>query len=420
MGWADALLGPSNPFAQYADSNPILLASIGAGLASGQNISAGLSNAVQAMPGGMQAQNAYNQTLYDRAIQQRTFGLQQAQWKQAGDWATAIGHPELSPALASGTMTMPDAIGIITNRIAIPPGGSSAPTYATSGLAPQGAAPSGTAAPPPIPPSFWGRNSSVAPGTSLNPDGTLAPPQSAPAPAQQSALPPGVTMGNNGVISNRPLPQTGYQWNPDGTQSIIPGGPADPVAIAAAAKAKALSTASGTDQAAALKQLPQQSGLVNSIDQSINALKSDKAGFNEVFGSVGNMNIGGIGIPQQMIPGALPGTAKANYLANLNQAKSLAFLQGFKMLQGAGRITEKEAGKAQDAYARISTAQSPADFIRGLNDFQAAVHEGYAKLQAQALGNYDPTKPDGGVPAYQPAPMGPAGTSPGGLNFKVR
>lgn len=57
-GWAD-LLGTDNPFQQFVAGNRGKLGQIGAGLGSGQNFSAGLANAAQALPQGQQADDAY-------------------------------------------------------------------------------------------------------------------------------------------------------------------------------------------------------------------------------------------------------------------------------------------------------------------------------------------------------------------------
>ena len=151
-GWADALLGSSNPFAQFSDNNSIFLASLGAGLGSGQNISAGLSNAAQAMPAGVQSQNAYNQVQYDRAIGQRTFGLQQAQWQANSQAMLSAGYSQqIADAVGKGadpgifTKVNPNTEFGVTNDFQHGP--ASAPPV------PQGAG------------SFWNGASPVIPGS---------------------------------------------------------------------------------------------------------------------------------------------------------------------------------------------------------------------------------------------------------------
>jgi hypothetical protein len=60
MGILDALLGQTNPLAQFADNNRSALGAIGAGLASGPTFSQGLANAAQLMPQARQADQQYN------------------------------------------------------------------------------------------------------------------------------------------------------------------------------------------------------------------------------------------------------------------------------------------------------------------------------------------------------------------------
>lgn len=63
-----------------------------------------------------------------------------------------------------------------------------------------------------------------------------------------------------------------------------------------------------------------------------------------------------------------------------------AFLQARQLLKGGGAITDYEGRKAEEAFARLNKAQSPADFKAALDDFNYFVQQGVKKLQSQAQG----------------------------------
>ena len=84
----------------------------------------------------------------------------------------------------------------------------------------------------------------------------------------------------------------------------------------------------------------------------------------------------------------------------VEQLKGTAFLEAYNGLRGGGQITEVEGKKAEDAMARLETAQNDADYLKALKDFRDAVVVGYQKLAARAGGQ---------APALTipPAPSGP-------------
>jgi hypothetical protein len=70
MALLDLILGKNNPASQWVDANPNAISAFSSGLASGQNFSDGLSNAVRLLPSGQAAdkaaqltQNGQNQTI---------------------------------------------------------------------------------------------------------------------------------------------------------------------------------------------------------------------------------------------------------------------------------------------------------------------------------------------------------------------
>jgi hypothetical protein len=76
----------------------------------------------------------------------------------------------------------------------------------------------------------------------------------------------------------------------------------------------------------------------------------------------------------------------ARVQGKMDQLQGGAFLQARQMLKGGGAITDYEGRKAEAAIVRMNAAQSVEDYNAALNDFNAAVRQGLATLQAQARG----------------------------------
>lgn len=76
-----------------------------------------------------------------------------------------------------------------------------------------------------------------------------------------------------------------------------------------------------------------------------------------------------------------PASPAYDFLALLNQAKGGVFLKAFESLKGGGTITEIEGLKAEQAMARMDEAQSEEAFLQALNDYEAAIIAGLAKLE---------------------------------------
>jgi hypothetical protein len=94
----------------------------------------------------------------------------------------------------------------------------------------------------------------------------------------------------------------------------------------------------------------------------------------------GLTNITGI---QSKIP-IIPGTPQAAADALAKQVEGQAFLQAFQSLKGGGAITEMEGAKAQAAIARLSRAQSTADYKKALQDLKAVMKAGVERQRKQA------------------------------------
>jgi hypothetical protein len=77
------------------------------------------------------------------------------------------------------------------------------------------------------------------------------------------------------------------------------------------------------------------------------------------------------------------GTDAAGFEARLKQLQGGAFLEAFQMLKGGGAVTEIEGIKAEQSYARISTAQTEEEFRSAVKDFVESVKSGVKKLEAR-------------------------------------
>lgn len=90
----------------------------------------------------------------------------------------------------------------------------------------------------------------------------------------------------------------------------------------------------------------------------------------------------------------LPGTAARDFQVLLNQLKGQTFLEAFQSLKGGGAITQVEGTKAEQAIARLETAQSDEAFVQALRDLRGVADA--ARQRAQ--------RNQGGESAPPPAP----------------
>jgi len=106
---------------------------------------------------------------------------------------------------------------------------------------------------------------------------------------------------------------------------------------------------------------------------------------------------------------AIPGSASADFQAKLDQLKGTVFLQAYSQLKGGGAITEIEGQKAEQAIARLNTAQSEGEFLKSLDELKEVINAGIQRMQKRAGGI---------VPQSAPASNGPVpGTVDGGYRF---
>lgn len=105
----------------------------------------------------------------------------------------------------------------------------------------------------------------------------------------------------------------------------------------------------------------------------------------------------------------IPGTDARNFRVLRNQAQGQVFLDAFQALKGGGAITEVEGLKAEQAKARMDTAQSDEEFRAALNDYKAALQRGLALAEQKA--GYSTGGGFGGQPAA------PQQQQPGTVNW---
>lgn len=135
------------------------------------------------------------------------------------------------------------------------------------------------------------------------------------------------------------------------------------------------------DQAAAQANIDSAKLSSETMLKAINDLSSHP-GFSSVVGAKGASQL--FGLKDE----PFGGTDAAGAKAIIDQIKGGTFLEGFQRLKGAGAITEIEGLKGEQAIARLSTAQSEADFKKSLKDLQDIVEKGYENLQKKATGDY--------------------------------
>lgn len=119
-------------------------------------------------------------------------------------------------------------------------------------------------------------------------------------------------------------------------------------------------------------------------DQTLAAIqdvRNESAGMDEQFGK------GWFGIPTGQTLPAIPSTEKANFQVANERLTNRAFLEARQMLRGGGQITDFESRKAESAITNLESAAARGDkalYLQALADFEQAVQDGYAKIEAEA------------------------------------
>lgn len=90
--------------------------------------------------------------------------------------------------------------------------------------------------------------------------------------------------------------------------------------------------------------------------------------------------VGTGGLVTQYLGPLAPEAARAR--SRIEQLQGQAFLQAFESLKGGGQITEIEGRKAEQAIARLNTAQSPEDFREALMELRGVIERAQGGGQA--------------------------------------
>ena len=168
-----------------------------------------------------------------------------------------------------------------------------------------------------------------------------------------------------------------YVLNPDGTRVSL-ASPADVIKneadrAAAAAEARVAGETRGTKIAEAPKTIAEAEQTIRLIDS---ALKHP--------GLAGATGVSGL-----LNPVMVRGDRK-DFLVLVDQLRGGAFLQAYQSLKGGGQITEVEGKKAEQAQARLDTAQSDEAYITALNEMRKLLLERKAKAEALIPGSIVP------------------------------
>ena len=398
-GWADAILGSSNPFAQWVDANPLVTKAIGGGLASGQNISAGLSNAVQAIAPAQQAQNAYQMALtdqqsrlgqiqYERQMQQATLARQLEGMQSASDMAANSDSPMLqaiAPILKNDPTAVSDVVGALSKVTPVSPEQRGINGFGDTVGTPPNATPNPDGTLPPlgkrVGPIVYDQQGNGFQGTeygglakvSNGPGASMPPPG---APANTGADPSSGSFWTNGgtALASRPQMPT-----PPSTLSSPPGNytaPAQPAAaggpVLVTPSQEAANTAAQTDVAKYNANLPIQQKTEQPTYES--AALQEQATLNQITQALplakGWLNVGGAG----KLLSSFGGNDAANLkslLTGITESASVDAMNQSRIDANGGpiqRITQSEFGALAQAKQAVSQAQTSGQLYQALSN----------------------------------------------------
>ena len=337
MGLASMLLGESNPFTQWANQNQNYLGALGGGLMKGQNLQHGLEI------GGANVGEARQLDLA-AAEKLKADQLAETQLNATQNWL-AQHHPDLADAVGAG-MPVSQAWQEAMSRNQ-PQAGSEYDERFTAGQS-------------------YGLT-----GDALN---TFALTGAVPG-TNKTNVTYGVTP-IYGTDSQTGQTGIGVQGS-DGSFKLVDTGNFQPLGPYDLNAQKAAGTAFGKNTGGAQFDLP---AVRLSTDQTLKAIQDVRAnerGLDEQF------SMGGF---QQLTP-AWPGSEKAKFQVANNRLTNRAFLEAREVLRGGGQITDFESRKAEGAITNIEDAMARGDkalYLKALADFEQAVRDGLAKLEAQA------------------------------------
>lgn len=370
MGLASLILGENNPFTQWVNSNQNFLGAVGSGIAQGQNIQGGLAAGAAMIPQAKQLDREATEKLKAEKLAEQQSNAT-VNWLQSN-------HPDLAQMVQAG---MPV---------------SQAWQTAMERMQPQQTAQSE------FDQRFAAGRQYGLDGDALN---TFALTGALPGTNKQNVT-YGVTpiYGTDSVSGKTGM---GVQGS-DGSFKLVDTGNFQPLGPYDLNAQKAAGTAFGKGTGGAQFDVPAAELTMNQTLESIQAIRNERKGMDEQFGNV-------MGVPQQMTP-AWPGSDKAKFQVAVDRATNRAFLEAREVLRGGGQITDFESRKAESAITNMQLAMEKGDkaqFEAALAQFEQAVKDGYAKLQAQA----------GTIPGYggqrPPAPPSSGNVTSTGVPWSV-
>jgi hypothetical protein len=98
------------------------------------------------------------------------------------------------------------------------------------------------------------------------------------------------------------------------------------------------------------------------------------------------------------------GTPQQGFKSRVEQATAGAFLEGAQALKGLGQMTEIEGSKATAAINRMNIAQSDAEFMSAVKDYEDALISAQKKIQAMQRGGGKAPPPGFNSPLPRPGP----------------
>lgn len=327
-GIAD-LLAPNSGFANWVAGNRGRLGQIGAGLASGQNFSAGLANAAQGLPQGAQIDDAY-------ATAQKAEAERQNSLNATIEYMREKGFDDLVAGVEGGGLDMGTAWGEALRRSQPGYGQPEQTANQRDFLFAQQNGYLGSF-------SDWvnsgGTGGQV--GTTIytgrDDQGNLIPMQVGQGGFVRSPLPEGVTFDPGALNAER-------------------------------AYGNQVGSGRGKAEVAAPESIANAQRTLTQIQQ----LKDDPGLW---------WSVGGFG----WTPNA-PGNPQAGTISRIEQLQGAAFLDAFESLRGGGQITEVEGAKATNAIARLQRSQSYDDFRQALSDLEEVIQIGLDRAIRQSQG----------------------------------